>query len=524
MVNISYDSFLDMINLCIQPTFAKPLTRNVVIDVVKKLLVNLQEYIKVEPIFDTEENRYFMNIINELLTFEITLEDKNRLIVNSSKWLKNFPSSEDQTIKRILSQILLGEDAIDDKHLLVTYKKIKLTLMWCLSDKELRSIMYKMRKISNMSDTLTQEVMFKDIFEQAKNTLYEIKVIGDAVKENVNISSINMSDRESIKNALAVHRMTREDFTFLTGLQGLNAMLGGKGFTLGELVCFGGLSHHYKSGILMDCARWMVSYNTPPNFDDRIPVVLFISLENEATRNLINWYKRGYFMKHGEPPPDHFTDDDIADFISTTYSINGWELHIERKLGPFFAFEDYLSLLDEFKKKGRRVYISIIDYFLKMSLGKRLNLDSPAIKSAAVQDLFNNFLNHANHENVLTIGAQQLGPKAAEIAANTPMYPVKKFNPNSHFADSSNIIKEISTNIMLHKELNTNKQPFLTMNWGKRRDEDPPDPEHLFCAYPFTKYGIVDDINFATSQAVSDIYSYRASQPASEIEDLSIFN
>lgn len=532
MLNFSYDSFLDMITLSIQEKYPTPLTRDIVIDVLQKLLLNLQEYIKVEPMFDTSENRYFISIVNEILTYEMTLEDKNRLMISASKWIKNFPSNDDTT-KRILSDILLNPLPIDDKYINVLYKKLKLILIWCMSDKEIKSISYKMKKINNTTDALTQEVLFKDVFEQAKRIINDAMMIGSAVKDNVNVESINMSCEESIKEAFKVHKLTRSGHVFKFGLHGLNDMLGvdkttgSIGLTLGEFVLLGALSFNYKSGILLDILRWMAVYNEPPKLDDRVPVILFISLENEATNNLVNWYRRSYVMKYGELPPDNFTDSDIASFIKNTSSMNGWELHIFRKLGDHFGIEDYIELVEELKKKGRRVYISILDYLSLFRIGPKGSLiDSPAMKASYLTDLFDKMHNYTSHENILTITAHQLSPEAGGVAAQGGANIVKKFRGDYHMEVSKKIYHKVDTCILMHIEKNSNKIPFLTFAQSKRRYIDPPAQDKLFCAYPFhPEFGIMDDFHLATSQAVSDIYSYRAMTETTDVvEDLSIFN
>ena len=530
MINFSYDSFLDMINLSIQEKYQSPLTKAIVLDVIKRLVVNLQEYVKLEPMFDTTENRYFINIVHEILTYELSLEDRNKLIVSASKWIKDFPS-DDLTTKRILSDILLSPQELDHKYINVLYKKMKLTLLWCISDKEIKSIAYKMKKINNTSDMLTQEVLFQEIFEQGKKIINDAMIIGSAVKDNVNVESINMSCEQSIKEAFKIHNLTRSAYSFQFGLQGLNDMIGkekltgGVGLKLGEFVLFGALSFNYKSGMMLDILRWMSAYNQPPKIDDKVPVILFITLENEATNNMIDWYRRSYIIKHGELPPDHFTEDDMASFIKTNSTINGWEVHIFRKLSGHFGMEDYIEMIENFKRNGRRVYISIIDYLGLFRLGPQgAVIDSPAMKASYLVDLFDKMHNYTSYENILTITPHQLSPEAGSIAAQGGAGIVKKFNGQYHFETGKKIYHKVTTCILMHIEKNSNKVPFLTFAYSKRRYYDPPSPELLSCAYPFHKsFGILDDYQYATSQAVYDIYSYRGQVEAlNEEDDLSI--
>lgn len=525
MLDFGPDTFLDMITLIVHKEFPKPLERSIVVDVITKLLVNIKEYIKIEPMVDTEENRFFINVTEELLISELTYEDKVQLDNFAVKCLKKFPKSEEPAIKRILSSTLLGEEKIEEKHLNVLFKRMRLTLMYCISDKELKEISYKMKKIKYNPDLLTQEVLFGEIFEQVKNALHEVKIIGASVENHTNVECINMSDKESVKRALQVHKLTRATTIFKTGLQGLNNMLGPGGFTLGETFLFGALSHNYKSGILMDAARWIVSYTEPPRFDNKQPIVLFISLENEAHKNLMNWYKRSYTLIHGVFPPADLSDDDIADVVNKAYSMNGWELHVIRRIGDYFGFEEYVEVHEDYKKQGKRVYATITDYLGCMRLGyKNSVVDSANMKANYMQDLTRKICNYGKHEHILNILAHQLGPEAGGIAATKCIYPVKKFQGSAHFADCKSVYKEVDGCILMHIEYNSNGVPFLTFNWSKHRDNVAPTIDRQFCGYPFTQVGILDDIVHPTSKALSDIYNYRPDGDTEAIEDESIFN
>lgn len=526
MIDFGSDTFLDMINLLIQENYAKPLSRTNVVEVISKLLTNIQEYIRVETIYDTEENRYYVELLQELINRELTLEDKSQLNIFASKYLRRYPKNEEPANKRILSDILLNESPIDEKYKHMLFRKLRLILMWCLSDKEIKSISYKMKKIAHTTDLLTQETVFNDIFSQAKDIINEIKIIGSSTDDALNIEHINMSDKESIKKALIAHRVTRATTIFKTGLHGINKMLGPGGFTLGETVLFAALSHNYKSGILMDAGRWVVSYTEAPRFDNKQPVVLFISLENEAHKNLMNWYRRSYTLINGKYPPADLSDDEITDLVNKAYSMNGWEFHVIRRIGDYFGFDDYLQLMEEYKKLGKKVYVSIIDYPALMRLGyKNTVIDSSSMKASHLQDLYRKIGNHNKHENILGFTAQQLGPDAGVIAASGCIYPVKKFQGGAHLADCKSIYKEVDTCILMHIERNANKQSFLTFHWSKHRDNIAPPFEDQFTAYPFTHVGILDDAMLPNSQAVSDIYSYRAvTDNIDDIEDTSIFN
>lgn len=520
-MNVEPDVFLDMISLVTAYPLPKTLDRKTVLRTVKQLKDLLQEYLRTEPIYDNEENRYYIEVITQLMDQDLSFENKAALKVFVAKALKRFPDMPESTDKRIFSSIILPISCPEEKYLTQSYDKTKLRVMTLIGNKEVKTLAYKMKKINKTTDSITQKLLFEDYLISAKNMIDEIKEVGIVANNNINIEFIDMSDTGSILHALSVNELTRRVTIFKTGLQGINNMLGPKGFCLGESVLLGALPHNYKSGILMDMARWVVSYTEPPNFDDKIPVVLFITLENEGHKNLINWYRRTYAHLYGSVP-ENLNHNDIAEVVNAAYSKFGWKLHVIRKLGDYFGFEDYLKIVEDYKKQGMRVYVSIIDYPGLMKLGNG-DISGSSERSKGLQTLFNKFANHSKHDNILFIAAHQLGPEAASIVNSGTIYPVKKFHGAYHFAESKAIFREVDCCILLNIEKNTNGQSFLTGAWAKHRDNIAPPIENQFFAYPFTEHGIMDDVNNPQPKSVKDIYNYRP-EVNTVIDDESIFN
>ena len=87
-----------------------------------------------------------------------------------------------------------------------------------------------------------------------------------------------------------------------TGLVGLNRSCGIGGFRRGELINFGALTHHYKTGMLNDVIRTVPLYNKPFMWDEKKkPAVLRISFENKLEQDLPIIY-RSLSSKKPEKP------------------------------------------------------------------------------------------------------------------------------------------------------------------------------------------------------------------------------
>lgn len=526
MSHVGPETFLDIITLTIASPLPEMLSKDQVATVCKKMLELIKEVMTNEDIYDNEENKYFFDVAKNIVDEGITVDQKTKLGTLASKWLKKFPSEEDHSLKRIFTSIILPDDVFDPKLLYEIFDRLKQQLGIMIGERGIKKLGSKVRKAAKTSDTFTQQVTMEELLQNAKAMIEEIKEVGKLTSRSLNVEFIDLSDPSSVQHALAVNKIVRKTTIFKFGLQGFNDMLTEDGgMTLGETVLLAAMSHHYKSGALMDVGRAIAMYTEPPRLDDLQPVIVFISLENEGHKNLINLYRRAYAQEFGGEIPEDATDEEISKTVTQLFARKGWAFHIIRRVGEFFTFEDYLKIVEDYKKKGMRVYVNIIDYPALMNLGgTNENTEGSSMRAKALQQLFHRFANFAKHENILNVFAHQLDTQAAGIVASKVANPVKKFHGRFHLADCKAIYNEVDLLILLCVETNTNGQKFLTAMWSKHRDNIAPPPDKQFCAYPFTSVGIMDDIDKPESQAVYDIYSYRPGVSFETVEDESIFN
>lgn len=525
MSYVGPDTFLDIITLSVTDPLPEFLEAEQISGITSQAIVLIENIIKTETIYDTEENKYFLELTKELLLEKMTWTDKSRLGNFSSKWLKKFPDSDDLTIKRILASALMPEDESHhptDKFMYTIYDKMKQNVSVMIAERELKQMNGKVKKAARTSDLLTQQLVLEEALSSAQKMITEIKELGAVSNKSMNIEYIDLGDKASIKHALVVNRVVRKTTLFKFGLQGLNDMLGdGEGMMLGETVLFAALSHHYKTGILLDTARSIAMYTDPPKFDENIPAIVFISLESEAHNNLMNLYKRTYIQEHGVEPSGEVDDDAMSTYISDVFSKRGWKFILIRRIGEYFTFEEFVKIYNDFLKKGIRIYVNVIDYPGNMNLGLREHNDGGSQRAKAFQILYRRFADFARYNSVLNVLAHQLDTPASFIVAAKTHYAVKKFHGRSHLADGKAIYNEVDLMIMMCIETNTAGISFLTFMWAKHREKIAPPVEKQFTAYPFGKLGIMDDINSPVSKEVKDIYSYREKTfDDADVEDL----
>ena len=377
-------------------------------------------------------------------------------------------------------------------------KKISNWIVWYKGNTAIRKMFNKSMKCSATADDMEQEVLLNDMLTQAKEliTTYE----DNATDETIEF--IDASNPESVLKAITRHRKQTNEGCLKTGLVGVNKMFGSHGGpVLGESIAFAASSHNYKSGMLMNFARWICTLNKPPvELHGKKAAVVFISLENEADENLMQWFRDSYAQLNHRSP-EGLTDEQIMDFIVRTYSQNGISLLIYRKLGEVFGYNEWVKLHADLEKSGYLILASILDYITLMKL--EVEGDNPA---KALQKLGQKIVNYAKHNKFLFVTGLQLDSKAAELESSGITYVVKKYGA-SHLADCKGLKREFDVLIFMYIEKNQRDEVFLTLKIDKHRYVSNTPPKDKVPAYKFGQYGIDDDYGTGMSKASYDIYN-----------------
>ena len=248
-------------------------------------------------------------------------------------------------------------------------------------------------------------------------------------------------------------------------------MLGKRGgFALGECVSLFALNHNFKSGALLTIARGLVKYNSPHMLPGKgIPLILFISLENEANRNLMDLYKTAYEQTLHKSS-DGLSDEEIISFLQDFYTSNGWDFIMERRDGGKFGYDEYVALIESYEAQGYWVVASLMDYANKMKKGNSITGGAGSSKGNhnLVGDLFASLCTYHKTKGILFITAHQLNRNAQDLAASGKTNVVKYFGPQ-HVADSLDVSRELDLEIFMHLERNQYNSRFWTCSRGKHR-------------------------------------------------------
>jgi len=408
-----------------------------------------------------------------------------------------------QEVYNRLLTLFSGQSKITEATIGYMYDKIHNTIIWHKCNLQVRKMFGELNKYEDTNDPLEQRSYLDNILNSAH--LIQAVFAESPTAEQGLVEHIDFTNVASIKASYNKFHDRKETSNLRLGLQGLNRMFGrggGRGPALGESVIFNALSHNYKSGILMSIAKWIVKYNEPPkHIGGKKPMILFISLENEAFENLMWWFRSTYELI-AQTSADGIPEEQIIQHTYDYFNSKGYTFIVERYLPSEFGYDDLIRVYNKYESSGYYVIATIIDYMNSMRKG-----DSNSGKIGnylLVKELYSNTCNFTKSKGTSLFTAHQLTKEAGMIAINT-VDAVKKFS-DVHMSHSSDIFREIDTSINMHLETNLSGDKFWTAYRNKRRYDDVTPEIDKYTAYKFTKFGIPDDVD-GPDMSVKNIYA-----------------
>lgn len=454
---------------------------------------------------ENEHIKFYATIINELLDTELNEQDF-RILLAKIKIMPFIQTHRD--IYEAIETMLFPKEPLTDKQKNTLIKHVQNYLLWYHAQDLTRKMFGKLSAVNTTSSDDKKEKLLEDVNNISGQIGDKFHLIRSARVVPTNI--INFSDKESIARGVKKHKVTKVAGTFKTGWRGLNRMFGERGGPArGESVVFAALSHNCKSLMLMNMAKWIINYNTPIIESGKgKPTILFVSLENEASDNLMSMYRSIYealTQNSGLNRPD----EEVVEFIYEYFNRRGWTLIMERRVGDEFGYEDYKGMFEAYSKLGYYIVNVIIDYVNKM----KKSTNGKDGNHLALQTLFENMINYTTEKGAAFFTAHQLNSEAARLASSGVTNVVRKFN-FEHLEDGKAPFKVPDVVIYCHIESNTYGIKYLTMSIRKHRYVNNTPERHKHTAYRFTPFGIPDDIE-GEDQSVRDIYTDSYEMPGS---------
>ena len=459
-------------------------------------------------------NLLYVKLLRDIANGELDLSNRAEASSVLLKYQDDRAFENNKVTFQELQSLLLPEQLPAPQRIRALFNRVKNNIAFFKTNTRIRKMMLTAQKVGSEDDVEKQTALFKDILASAESLRNEIEddsLINDG--EITQVDEIDFNDPISLKKALAAQHKKRNGTTIQFGLQGLNRMMGPAGsVAYGESMACAARSHNYKSGLLSDITRWICVYNKPPDTGSKLPVVLFISLENEVAENLMDIYRK-LFANIYHKMPTGYSDDEVVEFVHRQLSANGFKLLMFRRMGEAFGYREFVELVEKIEKNGCKVVATILDY---VTLCHRCREDSQYNDPKQLQLMFARFKDYCAHKDMFFCTGLQLETEASKLAASGQTNIVKRYN-ESHLADSKSLKKELDILIFLEIEHNHRGVPWLTIAWNKHRYVHDTPAEDKYCAYQYLgELGILDDLK-GEDKSSRDIYAETDSNDSSDI-------
>lgn len=445
---------------------------------------------------DDELIDVYKMLIKTVISEEITQENRNAskillLKIKSNEVIKSHP-----VIRDLLSDVLTAEEPISASQIDKYLKSIRNALLLAEADEANRKLFSRVQKAAMITDPDEQELELQKVKQIFDDSVKNIDRRVNSAENKASETYVSLSDKESIQRALEIFMDRNVRGVLRSGLQGLNRSLGDRGgFGLGEMAVFLASSHNYKTGMLVSIMLWTVLYNKMNVTPGKRPLVYFVSLENEVNQNLMDIFKILYSREERKKVDvNAWSVAAITEWLQAYFSKFDVELFIDRYAPHDFSYNRFTKRFNAFADLGYEMVAFILDY---MSEARGIDPGDTMSAQGTIQlirENYTKFRTHANQQGYFSATGHQLTKKAEELAQQYRNGVVKRFHPGL-IADSSDVHRIVDLLFYLQLETNMDGVRFLTMvNRKNRGNKDTPE-NHKYCAYPFTEFGIMDDVD-----------------------------
>lgn len=307
------------------------------------------------------------------------------------------------------------------------------------------------------------------------------------------LGKIDFSNLEEIEQALVKSKdAAGEEGMLNTGLQGLNKACGGDGIPRGAMVNFGALTHHYKSGELIDLAMNIPIYNDPWMWDpSKKPLILRISFENTVEQDIAIMYKKLYEIKYQERCM--LTKINIGEAIvalNEHFEQRGYYFELRCYDPNNFTIYDLFDVLTKYIDNGFEIHVVICDYLAQIAentIGDR--------KDVRIQKTFEMARIFCYPKGITFITAHQLSTAAQELSKDAPSTFVKKVCTGGWYMDCKSLHTKLDLEFVMHIVNHFDGTRYLTVARGKHRGGENTPIKDQYFMYKFEEFGgIVPDI------------------------------
>lgn len=370
--------------------------------------------------------------------------------------------------------------------------------------KEIEATMAKAYgKFNAIKNTASPKVI-NDFIDDVVTKLGNLQVNEKARDDAISVE-IDFSNTDEISSVVKLAKEETEDGKGLlkTGWKAVNRMIQG-GFKRGEFVGISALSHNYKSGLAMSFFSQLPRMNVPMLDDEnKKPLILCVSLEDEATKATEFIYRYLYYNEYGKNPNlKDIDDEDISEYIKTKLGVNGFHTKLIRADPTKWTYKNLINLMLKYMSEGFEIQAVIVDYLLMVPTTGCINTGPGGTD---YRDMYRRVRNFTSPRRIAFITPQQLGPKAQELLRNgeSPIKFTSEVAEKGYTSNSSQLHQELDLELNAHI-VRIDRKPYLSIRRGKHRRNGIIDDEDKHCLLPFGYHSPIKEDLFSDKEITYD--------------------
>ena len=433
--------------------------------------------------------------VNNLLDL---IKSKNTDVINLKDMIKNI-IKEDIDKSTLLDALTLNLP--EDSAIL---NKLTLLVNATLEDKDLDKYLNTMKIIINEStvQSMNESKIMQTAFSLSTKDLglEERKELSRQLKDAINISTDtnredNTDEMESVSitngslglKKLLAKTVNGEKITLKTGWSDFNKGVAG-GLVTGELVDIEALSHKNKTGFTMSLFLQTILNNKIELEDNKKPLWIWISLEDDILQVVIKMFVYLYFRKYKQMPLIlDLSNDDIEKFFIAEIAETGNELVIKRINATKFTLNSYERLIRTYNILGFRTICTAIDYLEKGFEGTG-TANGTGNNSFALKAYVSGFRTYIQDENILCLTPWQISSDANTLLRNglTDMDFLPSILGKAYTQGSKALIQELDVQLLIHL-VKINGIHYQAVHIGKLKRPVFVNPDDKYILIPFEK-------------------------------------
>jgi hypothetical protein len=309
------------------------------------------------------------------------------------------------------------------------------------------------------------------------------------LKHPAEIGTIDFDDPELVAKYFdAVKETMSTEGAFKLGWKGVNRMLGKLGaLRRGEFVLGGGLQHNFKTGFALTIFAHICLFNKPFMRDrNKKPLLVFVTLENELSDNLLILYK--YLMENETGVAVIDSEIDPAEataYISARLQETGFKVLITRFDPTSFTVGGFTGWLDSLQAQGYEIQYLCVDY---LNMLPKTGMDAK-VAGDDIRLLFRHMRNYTAPRGITFFSPHQLSSDALQLTRENTEDFVKIVANRGYYDGCKRLGQEPDLELIFHIVKLAGKS-YFTIQRGKHRNTVTAEADQ-YCVLPFSPIGTI---------------------------------